>query len=72
MVFDPDAPAAQRIKFFADGVPLTTYVTSTQMAAVTFPSDINLGPCFAVMNATGSTPGNSTCRWFQFAQEYIV
>lgn len=72
IIFDPLAPAAQRLKFFKNGVPLTTYGTATQMAAATFPSDIALGPCFATMNATGTTPGNTYVDWIRAAQKRVA
>ena len=67
--FNPDADQANRITFFYNGTPLTTYATSTQMAALAFPSDITLGLVFGVMNATGTTPGSSTLRWWRMAQQ---
>ena len=36
-VYDPDAPAAKRIKVFVNNVEQTTYVTATNIAAATFP-----------------------------------
>jgi hypothetical protein len=68
--FDPDRETGKRLIFYYDGTEITTYGTGTQMAAVTFPSDICLGFIFGVMNATASTPGNSTLDWWQAAQEF--
>ena len=67
--FDPDAETAKQMVIFVNGVENATYVTATQMAAATFPNAVTLGPIFAVMNATGTTPGNSTCDWWRYAQE---
>ncbi len=64
----PHNPVSKRVVFFVDGTPLTTYLTTTQMAAATFPSDINLGPGFSANNATGSTPGVTTFYWWRAAQ----
>ena len=67
-VFDPDENTANRIKVFINNIKQTTYVTGTNIDAATFPDDINLGMAFAVMNATGSTPGNTTFDWIACAQ----
>lgn len=69
-LFDPRADTAQRIKFFKNGVPLSTYVTGTNIDAATFPDDVALALCFATMNATASTPGNSSFSWMQVVQEF--
>jgi hypothetical protein len=36
-VYDPDAPAAKRIKVFLNNVEQSTYVTATNIATATFP-----------------------------------
>ena len=41
-------------------------VTST--AGNPFPNDIALGFAFAVLNATGTTPGTSTIKYVRMAQ----
>ncbi len=64
----PINPIAKRIVVYADGVPLTSFVTTTVMAAATFPSDINMGFGLCVNNATGSTPGTTTFKWIRAAQ----
>ncbi len=64
----PKAPISKRVAFYVDGVELSTYLTTTQMAAATFPSDINLGPGFSANNATGSSPGVTTFYWWRAAQ----
>lgn len=35
-----------------------------------FPNDVAMGFAFAVLNATGSTPGTSSIDWFRIAQLY--
>lgn len=56
------------VRFYADGVELTDYVTSALVDGATFPNDVLMGPVFAVLNATGTTPGNSTIDWWRVAQ----
>lgn len=65
---DNTNPAAKRITVYVDGVELTTYVTKTNMDAVTFPRDVNLGFAMSSNNATGATPGFSTLQWWALAQ----
>lgn len=50
-VFDPDAPADQRIKIYVNGSEQSTYVTATQIAAATFPDGEELSPIFGMKNA---------------------
>jgi len=53
--------------WFQDGVQVASYlVTST--AGNPFPNDVFLGFCFAVLNATGTTPGTSTIKHVRMAQ----
>lgn len=47
-VYDPDAPAAKRIKVFINNVEQTTYVTATNIAAATFPDAEPLAMVWAV------------------------
>lgn len=66
---DPEGPF--RLAFYANGVRLTT---SYQMAAADgtdFPNDVGLGFAFAVLNATGTTPGSNTLDWWRAAQLLI-
>jgi len=53
--------------WYQDGVKVAQYqVTST--AGNPFPNDLNLGFVFAVLNATGTTPGTSTIKKVRIAQ----
>lgn len=65
MTFDPNT---YKLKFFKNGVPLSTTYTVVAGAGTDFPNDVNLGLCIAVLNATGTTPGNSTIDWWGAAQ----
>lgn len=48
------------LKFFGNGLPLSSYKQIPSAAGSDFPNDINMGFVFAVLNATASTPGTST------------
>ena len=56
------------ITFFVNGVALEDTVSKTDLAAATFPSDVGLGVVLAILNATGTAPGNSSIDWWAFAQ----
>jgi len=59
------------IYWYQDGVIVASYlVTST--AGNPFPNDINLGFAFAVLNATGTTPGTSTIKHVRMAQLLVA
>lgn len=64
----PKNPITKRVVFYVNGVAVSTYLTTTNMAAATFPSDVNLGVALTVNNATGSTPGYATFKWARLAQ----
>ena len=66
--FDPDAATANRIKFYYDGTLITTYGTGANMDAVTFPDDVNMGLCFATLNAAGSITPTATMDWWRCYQ----
>ena len=55
-VFDPTAPASQRIAVFVDNVEQTTYVTATQIAAATFPDAEELAMYAAVQGSADNLP----------------
>jgi hypothetical protein len=46
-VYDPEFPAANKIKFYIDGVETGKYVTTTNIAAATFPDAEELTWLFA-------------------------
>ena len=54
-IYDPSFPDDKKIKFFVDGVDTGTYVTKTQMDAVTFPQATSgLVPMFLTQIETGT------------------
>jgi hypothetical protein len=66
MLYDPEDN--YKLSFWADGERLPDYKTIPSAAGTDFPNDVGLGFVFAVLNATGSTPGDSTMRWARIAQ----
>lgn len=79
MVFDPDVACdvadvtnngsnKYLLSFFQDGIRCATTKQIPSAAGTDFPNDIQLGIVFAVLNATGTTPGNSTLRRLRVAQ----
>lgn len=68
MVWDPDDD--YKLSFYSNGVLLDTYTMATTDGD-DFPNDVKLGLVFAVLNATGSTPGSSTIDWWRLAQLHI-
>lgn len=53
--------------WYQDGLVVASYVV-TSTAGNPFPNDVNLGFVFAVLNATGTTPGTSTIKNMRMAQ----
>lgn len=56
--FRPDAPTANRVTFFIDGVEQPTYVTGTQIATSTgsaFPDSITMLPTWSILTANGAS-----------------
>jgi len=70
-LYDPAHPADKRIKIFIDnGVEETVYVTSTQMAAATFPDDEELCLFFATKMLTADTTARAfTLDWWALGVE---
>ena len=66
-VYDPDAPAANRITIYVDGVRQSTYVTATNIAAITFP---DAEPMAMVMCAKTGETAAVLCQmdWWRCAQ----
>ena len=56
------------LSFYANGVRLSTRKQIPSAAGTDFPNDVGLGLVFAVLNATGTTPGTSTIDWWRAAQ----
>lgn len=57
-----------KLYFYADGAELPDTKTIPNATGTDFPADAILRPIFAVLNATGTTPGSSTIDWWAWAQ----
>lgn len=69
--YEPVGPAGNYyLRFFANGLPLSTAYQVASAAGTDFPNDVRLGFVFALLNATGTTPGTSSIQWAQIAQEF--
>ncbi len=68
MIFDPNAPVAQRINFFVNGVPTTTPMTNTTLAAFTNLNASNLGLVFAQFADSAGTANYAHMDWWRCAQ----
>lgn len=64
MIYDPDDYS---LKFFANGVQIASY-TVVSSAGTDFPNDVNLGFVIAILNATGTTPGDASIDWWYAGQ----
>jgi len=53
-VYDPNAPAAEQIRIYTDGIPETTFVTGTNIAAATFPDAILMAPTGGIKGDTAA------------------
>ena len=60
-------PRTKILTWFADGVVLTTKSIPTA-AGTDFPNDVRVGRLFAVLNATGTTPGTDSIDWWAAGQ----
>lgn len=58
------------LTFLKNGVPLSTTYTLPNATGTDFPADITMNPVLSVLNATASTPGSTTAKWWRFAQLY--
>lgn len=58
----------RKLFFYDDGVELADTKTIPDATGTDFPADAILRPIFAVLNATGTTPGSATLDWWGFAQ----
>ena len=57
-----------KLEYWFNGAKLPDTVTVPAADGVTFPNDVRLGLIFAVLNATGTTPGSSDLDWWACAQ----
>lgn len=71
MKFEPreDRAGAGTLSFYQDGTRLTGYKVLPSTAGDDFPNDVLLAFVFAVVNATGTTPGTSSIDWVRVGQE---
>jgi hypothetical protein len=65
---DPQTGFSYVLSFYANNLKLASYKRIPSAAGTDFPNDITMGPVFAVLNATASTPGTSTIDWWRGAQ----
>lgn len=54
--------------FYANGLRLATYKLIPTAQGTDFPNDVRMSPFFAVLNATGTTPGTSAISRLRVAQ----
>jgi hypothetical protein len=70
MRYEPSGPEGRYyLRFFANGLRIAS-VQVASAAGTDFPNDVQLGFVFALLNATASTPGNTSIQWAQIAQEF--
>ena len=60
------------LRFYANGLELTSNKFIPSAAGTDFPNDIRLGWFFAVLNATGTTPGDAQIDWIRVAQRRVT
>lgn len=68
MKYDPEKPGSKQIALFVDGVRNGTYVTSTQIAAVTFPDAEPLGLAWCTKVGTNAAIVKAQLDWWRVAQ----
>jgi len=68
-VFDPDAPAAERLRIYLNGAKQSSFVTSANIAAATFPSGEEMA--FTIGGKTSGAAAKSIyCQGWRFAQPF--
>ncbi len=68
----PYNPIAKRVEVYVDGVKSATFITTTVMAAATFPNTVNLGFVACSNNAAGTSPYFTALRWARLAQRNLT
>lgn len=68
IVFDPNAVAAERIKFYANNLELSDKMTNTVLAALTNLDANAVGPIFAVVADSAGTSGHVYLDWWRCVQ----
>lgn len=59
------------LRYYSNGVELTTSKLIPSAAGTDFPNDVRLGWIFAVLNATATTPGDASIDWIRVAQRRL-
>lgn len=59
------------LRFYKNGLELGTTYSVPSAAGTDFPNDVRLGWIFAVLNATGTTPGDNQIDWIRVAQRRV-
>ena len=67
--FDPNADSSKRITIYYNGMPQSTYVTATNIAATTFPKGDMLAFCAGMKNGE-ATATSMTIDWWKMVQVY--
>lgn len=67
-IYLPNNPTTKKIIAYVDNVEVGTYVTSTNLAAATFPLDQALSPLFGVKNSTTVAKKLKVDWWAAFQQ----
>ena len=65
-------PADYYLRFYGNGIELSSTKYIPTAAGTDFPNDVRLGWFFAVLNATGSTPGDSSIDWIRVFQNGAI
>ena len=68
-VYDPKAETSKRITFYINGVEQSTYVTSTQIAAATFPDAEELVMTASIKGSANNDAQSMDLDWWGFWQE---
>lgn len=66
--FDPSAPAADRVKFYANNLELATSLSASALAALTNLDANALGLLFAVVADSAGTTGHAYLDWWRCVQ----
>jgi hypothetical protein len=67
-VYNPQAPASKRIRFYIDNVEQSTYITATQIAAALFPNGEELNFLAGFKNG-GANARSLDLDWWYFGQQ---
>lgn len=58
---------SNKLEYFVNNLKIGEY-TMASAAGTDFPNDVRMAPVFALLNATGTTPGNTTIDWMAAGQ----